>query len=999
MSTRLKIDDLRRAWQANDPNLVDFIVRLAQQPDEERETPLREGALTFDSFLTQMRNWPYRGQSKEERAHFRIETLKALEAPDAEVPLPERLKAHEIILLLWQDGGPFARNCLLRVIARVPLAYGPWRALKRIFKEAEAKEDTEIYGALAARFDMALASGQGTTVASSTLAYLCRRAWRFLRRTAVRLPAVYADTAGDFLAHYTEETNWRGTWIANHIFYHESKQYGRSHFRYGRPPEGGLLKNRAYPELWQRTPRPLFSLIERAHSDQVWEFATTALKTDFRAQLREVEPAWVARLVGVGSKSIDSFVVWILTNVPRFEQSQFRALGLHGAVLKLFDSPASEARAYAAEYARVHARDLPVGELVRLANNDHKAVRKLAADLLQERDPRTDVGLDAWGLLLETEHGHQLAAAVIKKSFGARELTPAWFSDRLFSHSDAAFKFAKALLPTIHPFAKLGISYFQELLDRCNDHTDDAVRRVAGFALAELGNFDINALNADFLRRLLLNPVTRMQSVRWLNEDTLKAKILGADFLKAVAFHPTWDAHLWLPALRGTERPWARVLDYDEALGDSALAWLGDVRRFAPADVGMDWLLELVSRSEPRYRDFAVNTVIKAFTPADFAPAALATSPAAAAEETKIDLAKASFLFTGKMATMVRKDAEAKVKDAKGTVAGSVTAKLHYLVIGDEGSPLYGQGKKGDKQTKAESLNAGGANIKIISETAFLQMLAGRKMTESADATQAGCLRLWEMATAPGPVDAPRGEFARKYLRRHHPDICMHETSRPVDAGAEIPADFLSFERFKPLFAESRRPLRDFAVEVARWEFARWAPPAPELVRLCELPFGDVRKFVAESLLAEASPKTARFRINPDTLSPAAVYSFCESINDATRSLGMQLIERSPRLRLPEELFRLTESPDRKVRAFVIRTLWSLYRDHGVTPDWKPTAAARSTIGKTAEKTAEKAAELAGAGVPQCPDAAAGGRPGSGGVSEANPVRDTPGSDGAGIGR
>ena len=50
----------------------------------------------------------------------------------------------------------------------------------------------------------------------------------------------------------------------------------------------------------------------------------------------------------------------------------------------------------------------------------------------------------------------------------------------------------------------------------------------------------------------------------------------------------------------------------------------------------------------------------------------------------------------------------------------------------------------------------------------------------------------------------------------------------------------------------------------------------------------------------------------------------------------MQLIQRSPRLQVPEELFRLTESPDRVVRAFVVRALWSVYRDRGVTADWKP---------------------------------------------------------------
>ncbi len=74
----------------------------------------------------------------------------------------------------------------------------------------------------------------------------------------------------------------------------------------------------------------------------------------------------------------------------------------------------------------------------------------------------------------------------------------------------------------------------------------------------------------------------------------------------------------------------------------------------------------------------------------------------------------------------------------------------------------------------------------------------------------------------------------------------------------------------------------------------------------------------------------------PEALTADAVYRFCESLDAETRSLGMRLIGLHPRLAIPEELFRLTESPDRQVRAFVIRTVWSLYRDKGITLHWKP---------------------------------------------------------------
>src|SRR5262249_24579785 len=159
---------------------------------------------------------------------------------------------------------------------------------------------------------------------SATLAYLVRRAWRYLRRTGVRLPVAYADTAADFLAPYTDATFWDRTWIANHVFYHHTHLYRRKRFNlYPRPKS--LLKERAFGDLWKRSPGPLFALLERARSDQVRQFATEALKADFRTVLRDVEPAWVARLVSVGSKAIDEFVVWILTNVPRFEQAAFRS--------------------------------------------------------------------------------------------------------------------------------------------------------------------------------------------------------------------------------------------------------------------------------------------------------------------------------------------------------------------------------------------------------------------------------------------------------------------------------------------------------------------------------------------------------------------------------------------------------------------------------------------------------------------------------------------------
>jgi BRCT domain type II-containing protein len=109
------------------------------------------------------------------------------------------------------------------------------------------------------------------------------------------------------------------------------------------------------------------------------------------------------------------------------------------------------------------------------------------------------------------------------------------------------------------------------------------------------------------------------------------------------------------------------------------------------------------------------------------------------------------------MATMVREDAQAEVERLGGVNAKSVTKTLDYLVVGDLGSPLYGNGKKGSKMLKAEEYQQKGMPVKIISETAFLQMLAGgAPQAADSDAMIAGCEVLWEMATGAGEESAPR---------------------------------------------------------------------------------------------------------------------------------------------------------------------------------------------------------------------------------------------------
>jgi NAD-dependent DNA ligase len=90
-------------------------------------------------------------------------------------------------------------------------------------------------------------------------------------------------------------------------------------------------------------------------------------------------------------------------------------------------------------------------------------------------------------------------------------------------------------------------------------------------------------------------------------------------------------------------------------------------------------------------------------------------------------LAGRSVVFTGKLARMTRKEAQAMARLRGARTPDDVTQDLDFLVIGDEGSPLYeggsrgSKGAKGAKQKKAEAYIAGGSSIQIISETLFIE--------------------------------------------------------------------------------------------------------------------------------------------------------------------------------------------------------------------------------------------------------------------------------------
>ncbi len=929
----LRLKDVQRALDTRDPSLVDMMVSLASQHDAWEEVP--EGTFTIHELRSELTSWSFRYKSKDEQYDIRKLGWQRLESGENAAPLPERYQLHEIIATLHQADGAFARETLLEVIRRVPIKWGAWRGLKTLFKQTEASGDMEVYGALVARVDAQLSNTWGDygEVKRGTLSYLARRGWRFLRERGESFPAAYVDAAVAVLREYPDSTSWNRTWVANHIFFHNvehygGRVYGQANFKFWRLPDS-LTEHRAFAALWKEDSRPLFALLERARSEQARSFAIEGLKADFKSQLRDLDTQNVLRLIQVNSGTVHEFAVWLLENAPRFEQAAFRELGLHDAVLALLDSPGDKARKYAAKYARTHARDLPLDDLLRLANHFDDKVRKLSSELLKDLDPRKQVGLEAWGKLLGTEYAHDFAVEVLHKHFGASELTLDWFRERFLSDDWQVLEFATEHFGEVHKVEKVDPAYFVELIE-AEDVSSDTIE----FAAECLGRLDLAKLDIDIFRRLLLQDDTSYTVREWLQEDRLDPVAMGVDYWHALAFRPSWESSAWAKNFTTAGPLWARKYTWDDAyVSDEAREILGDVRNFMPGEIGFEWLMSIVRHTNAEAREWATHYMYEAFAPAEFADSA----GDAGGGGGDADLLQKTFLFTGKLATMTRNEAEKMVTDGNGKNAGSVTKNLDYLVIGDDGSPLFGDGVKSSKHKKAESLNSAGENIAIISETAFLQMLAGGVREFGEADTLAGCENLWQMGVAPDVAeDDPIAVFARQYLRRHHDVIGPKLTDKTVEATRRLPHAFLTWERFLPYLTDTRGAVRKFALEIARYEMARWQPSLDPIVDLCETRRTDVRELFSEALLADESKETVRIRIAPDNMQVNSVYRFCESLDRPTRAIGMALIERYPQFAQPDALFRLTDSPDRRVRAFVIKTIWGLYRDHGVTATWEP---------------------------------------------------------------
>lgn len=134
------------------------------------------------------------------------------------------------------------------------------------------------------------------------------------------------------------------------------------------------------------------------------------------------------------------------------------------------------------------------------------------------------------------------------------------------------------------------------------------------FALDQLRRLDLSQVNADVWQILLLHPLSQATITDWFDEDVLSAATLDMSYWHALAYEPDWQVSEYIERLKSADtsiKNWQKHLAFDEYLAENVRDWLSDVRRFAPIDLGFDWLMNLAHSEQALYREFAIERINK----------------------------------------------------------------------------------------------------------------------------------------------------------------------------------------------------------------------------------------------------------------------------------------------------------------------------------------------------------------------------------------------------
>ena len=582
--------DIVGAAQSRDPQLPELVIRYMELPDPPEDRPeggdddervnLGEDAWTMPRLRQSLSSWALHGKDAAETWAIRRDAwTKLMAAPH----VPPRLRLAELLEQLYEAGDEPARRALVEIFKRARVGWGLWKAFKSIYKLAEDRHDAVLWGALAWRLDVLETTPWAMAeVGKGTVIYMRRRAWRYLRMIGQAIPEIYPQFAIEVLRHYPAGANLQTSWVANQIWAHQDMiGAGRSAY-VPEPPQ--KISERAFDAAWKTSPDPMLRLLEDSPNGTICGWAIRCLQVDFPEVLREVDPAWLARLGRKRGREVHAFIVELLTDSPEFHQSKLAGLGLHDMVLSLLDSDSDKARTYAIAYANAHAPEIDVMRLAALATSGWPETQSFATARLEKLEPK-QIGLPALIRLLDDWRTKALAKKKLEEGFGPEDIDAEAYI-QLFtggweqrSFVDQVYAKAKKKVPAAHLQALLSDARLRQW-DRHQ-------------VLAKLGELSAREIGVDWIKQALLDPQLREAVSGWLRAGKIAGDDLDVEWVKGLVMRP--------------------------ALRQTAIAVLGNTKLVSPGRIGLPWLLAMARQADPQLQQFAQQHLLMHFAPDDFA--------------------------------------------------------------------------------------------------------------------------------------------------------------------------------------------------------------------------------------------------------------------------------------------------------------------------------------------------------------------------------------------
>jgi hypothetical protein len=908
----LSLKGVKAALARRDPRLAEYIVKLVQLDPAlpEEEAKQYKGTFGYSELISELGPWRRwqalssrceavglsleageidRNKLREVIAEMHRELwLKVEETPDA---MPDRLKLGDVLMGMWESRDAFSRTSLLKMMSELPLKYGPWRAMKKIFKESIVKQDWVMFGVIAARLDREGGTLPGSVrymspnkpfrvpysydnrdVSRATVQYLLRRAWRAMRVVAQEQPSLYPEVAAQVLKHYrSNESNWQlsSSWLRNHILFHECKRYGAESFYYNPRSDFG---EQAYTELWKRSEVPLLRLLEEASNGRVIGFVTEALLEDFRAVLAKLDATWVKRVARLSESIKDGFLHKWYTELCPHAQRDFVAQGLHEPLLTLLWSSKREMSEYALTYFQAHPEALlsliSIDTAIALARSPQEHLRQLGESILNPSAGHFTLSLEQWTTLLKDERSFKFAAEHVKKLFSGKDLSYDWYIELINHELDALSTWAMALLKdsAYQPLEGDLFAFYWSLLTPASWRSNSSKTALEG--LAEPSSSDDKAkegrlleqLSAAQVRALMLHPETggRAALKAWVKEGWISPTPMGARWLRDLLDRDLWRSGAWREALADEGKEWRDDLDYPDDASSLAQDWLLTPKHFGVDDLGAWWLLQRgldSSWSMRAYRQYVERYFPIAYFVAldasaeDEVPESPSASDGLASILNALDAPRRSWSDRNQLREIFRKRVPALVL-ASDPNASKLASKL---AIGDQ---LL--------------------NFEVFTQLAFSTDEDNRSLARTLGEQ---CYQRWTQ---------------------------------------ESP---LNFAKLLPFFAKG---------------------------------FADIQDHLLKAMSAAPRSAEARIDVRLEQFEPDGLYSFCFSSKAQVRDLGLSLISEHPeRFADPERISLLVESSDRRVCEGVVKILWEKLRFQAATESWRPHPQSVSPRSAVAQRQAE----------------------------------------------